>query len=180
MLLLHDVFDYSHHEVAGFVDKTESACRQLLRRARQHVATARRTLSTDPDDHRRLLRAFIAAATTADADALVQLLADDVTLTVDVGPKGGRYGGVRNLPGPLRGASKVVPFLAAVAPRGAKGLRVGECELNGQPAVVVTREHRPMTAILISTDGARIVALFMHADPDRLSTLAGAKTEARP
>ncbi len=171
VLLLHDVFDYSHVEVAGFVDKSESACRQLLRRARQHVAATRRTLCADPGDHRRLLRAFVAAATTGDADALAHILADDVTLTVDVGPKGRRYGGVRNLPGPLRGAAKVVPFLATVAPRGAEGLRTAECELNGQPAVVVLRECQPVTAILVSTDAGRISAVFMHADPDRLSTL---------
>ncbi len=63
------------------------------------------------------------------------------------------------------------PFLAAVSPRGADGVDLSECELNGQPAMVVCRDGRAATAILIATDGERIRALFMHADPDRLTTV---------
>src|SRR4029453_10395363 len=39
--LLHDVFDCSFSEVAGALDRSEAACRQLASRARAHVREAR-------------------------------------------------------------------------------------------------------------------------------------------
>jgi RNA polymerase sigma-70 factor (ECF subfamily) len=39
--LLHEVFDYDHAEVAEMLGKTEANCRQLLRRARQHITDGR-------------------------------------------------------------------------------------------------------------------------------------------
>ena len=50
---------------------------------------------------------------------------------------------VRNLPGPVVGAHKVAAFVAAATPQGAVESSVRECELNGQPAVVVLRDGRP-------------------------------------
>src|SRR5262249_22311223 len=55
VLLLHDVFDFSHDEIATLVGKSEAACRKLLERARQNVATEKRLFSTSQDAHRRLL-----------------------------------------------------------------------------------------------------------------------------
>ena len=45
VLLLHDVFDFSHGEIAGLVGKSEPATRKLLERARDAVAVKKRTLA---------------------------------------------------------------------------------------------------------------------------------------
>src|SRR5262249_29693645 len=66
VLLLHDVFEVVHAEIATLVGKSTPACRQLLKRARDHVATERRGLSVSPEAHRRLLRAFLDAAISGD------------------------------------------------------------------------------------------------------------------
>ena len=171
-LLLHDVFEFDHAEIAGLLEKSEAACRQLLKRAREHVATERRAVAVPDDVHRRLLRAFLAAAASGDVDAVATLLADDVVLIVDAGPTGGSFGRVRNLPGPLVGAPKVAAFVAAVTPQGAEGLETRECELNGQPAVLVLRDGQPSAAILLSVSDERIIGVFMHADPARLGHVA--------
>ncbi|MGB5813151.1 MAG: sigma-70 family RNA polymerase sigma factor, partial [Polyangiales bacterium] len=39
--LLHEVFDFSHQEVAEALERTPSACRQLASRAKKHVTAAR-------------------------------------------------------------------------------------------------------------------------------------------
>src|SRR5438552_7490874 len=39
VLLLRDVFDFEYAEIAALVGKSEAACRKLLERARQNVAT---------------------------------------------------------------------------------------------------------------------------------------------
>ena len=82
--------------------------------------------------------------------------------------QGGVYGRVRSLPGPVVGRAKVSAFIAAVTPQGATGLVIRECELNGQPAVLVLRDGRPYTAILLSVAGDEIRGVFIHADPARL------------
>lgn len=178
VLLLHEIFEFEHHEIANLIEKSEPACRQLLKRAREHIANERRTLTVTPDAHRRLLRSFLEASSSGDVSRVASLLAEDVVLIADAGPEGGAYGRVRNLPGPIVGTTKVAAFVAAVTPQGAAGLVTQECELNGQPAVLVLRDGRPYTAILLAVAGDRIRGVFIHADPARLSHVgAGSGTE---
>jgi RNA polymerase sigma-70 factor (ECF subfamily) len=171
VLLLHEVFAQEHAEIAALLGKTEAASRQLLRRAREHVAVAQRTLSVSKEEHRRLLHAFLAAAGAGDMAALEPLLAEDVMLVADAGPEGGVYGRVRNLPGPVRGRVKVAAFVAAAAPQGTPGLEVRERELNGQPAIVLVREGRPYAVLMVAVAGGQIASIFMHADAGKLSHL---------
>jgi RNA polymerase sigma-70 factor (ECF subfamily) len=171
VLLLHDVFGFEHAEIATLLEKKEGTSRQLLRRARGHIAAARRSLSISKEEHGRLLRAFLAAAAAGDVAALERLLVEDVTLVADAGPDGGMYGRVRNLPGPLRGRVKVAAFVGAVAPQGAAGLEVRERELNGQPSMVIYREGRPYAVLMIAIADGKVVSIFLHADADRLRHL---------
>jgi RNA polymerase sigma-70 factor (ECF subfamily) len=171
VLLLHDVFAFEHREIATLLEKTEAGSRQLLRRAREHVAVARRAVKVSKEDHRRLLRGFVAAAAAGDLAALERLLADEVTLFADAGAEGGSYGRVRNLPGPLQGRDKVAAFVAAVAPQGAEGLEWAERELNGQPAMLVLRAGRPYTVLMIAVADGRITSIFLQADARRLGRL---------
>jgi RNA polymerase sigma-70 factor (ECF subfamily) len=171
-LLLHDVFDFDHGEIATLLHKTEPACRQLLKRAREHVEVERRSLTVSQVEHQRLLRAFLAAATTGDVASLKAILADEVVLVADAGPDGGSYGRVRNLPGPVVGREKVAAFVAAVGPQGASGVMVAERELNGQPAVVLFRDGQPFTVIMLAVVDGLIRSVFMQADLDRLHRVA--------
>lgn len=177
VFLLHEVFDFGHDEIASLVGKTEPACRQLLKRAREHVATERRTLAASKEAHRRLLQAFLRAASSGDVAQVARLLADDVVLIADAGPDGGSYGRVRNLPRPILGAKKVAAFVATVTPQGAAGLTTRECELNGSPAILVLRDGRPYTAILLAVADDRIRGVFLHADPARLRHVGAALDE---
>lgn len=171
-LLLADVFDSSHAEIALLLDKSEAACRQLLKRARAHIAEERRGLyAVSRDEHRRLLSAFLAAARTGDVDAVAGLLSDDAVLTVDVGRAGAVFGRVKNLPGPLRDRRKVAAFVAAVTPQGSSGLVVEACELNGDPAVVIRRDGEPYATIGIAVSAGLIRQIFIQADPARLTYL---------
>jgi len=170
-LLLHDVFDFDHGEIAALLGKSEPACRQLLRRARGNVATARRVLTATPEEHRRLLRAFLQAVSAGKVDELVKLLADDAVMIADGGPAGVRFAGVRNLPKPLHGAKKIAVFLTAVARKGEASLERHERDLNGQPAIVTLREGRVISALLLSVADGKIQHVFIQADPARLRHL---------
>jgi len=170
VLLLHEVFDFGHAEIAALLDKTEPNTRQLLKRARDAVADQRRIATASPEQHRRLLRAFHSAARTGDVAALSSLLADDALLITDGGTAGVRSGRVRNLVRPLQGARKITAFLTAADTTQWADAR--DHMLNGQPALVVYREGRPLAAMFLAIADGRIVQIFLQADPERLRHLA--------
>ena len=68
--LLHEVFDHSHAEVAEIVGNEEAACRQLLHRARAHIAERRPRFAPSRADHERLLTGFLGAVQAGDLEAL--------------------------------------------------------------------------------------------------------------
>jgi RNA polymerase sigma-70 factor (ECF subfamily) len=171
VLLLHDVFDFAHDEIATLVGKSEAACRKLLERARQNVATEKRLFSTSQDAHRRLLGAFVQATYAGDVGALVAMLADDAVLVTDGGREGRSVGGIRNLRAPLRGAARIATFVVEATRRVSADLDVEEHELNGQPAMVLYREGAPFAAILLGVADGRIHRVFFHADVARLRYL---------
>jgi RNA polymerase sigma-70 factor (ECF subfamily) len=169
VLLLHEVFEFDHAEIGALLDRSEEACRQLLRRARANVAGASRSFETSPQDHRRLMRGFMDAAAGGRIDELVQMLAEDAILVSDAGPTGVTIGGVRNLPRPVKGARKVATAVAALARRGPRELEIREAELNGKPGVVVFLLGKVVFAIQLAIEDGRIRRIFIHADPKRLS-----------
>jgi RNA polymerase sigma-70 factor, ECF subfamily len=166
VLLLHDVFDFPHEEIAALVSRRPAACRKLLERARQKVSAGRRLITASREEHQRLLDAFVQAATAGDVAALADLLAADAVLITDGGPEGREFRGVRNLRRPLEGAGRIAAFVAATSR--AAGLDVERRELNGQPALVLYREGRPFAAILLAVADGRVQRVFFHADLRRL------------
>jgi RNA polymerase sigma-70 factor (ECF subfamily) len=172
VLLLHDVFDFAHDEIAPLVARTPAACRKLLERARVRVAEGRRLFTATREEHTRLLRAFARAANEGDTHGLLQLLAEDVVLISDAGPSGRTVGRVRILREPLTGPARIAAFLHAVRSGGLQ-LTSEERELNGQPALVFFREARPFGALLLGVADGRIHRVFFHADPARLRFLGG-------
>jgi RNA polymerase sigma-70 factor, ECF subfamily len=171
-LLLHDVFDFTHEEIAALVSRSAAACRKLLERARQKVAAGRRLIGASREEHQRLLDAFLRAASAGDVAGLVNLLAPDAVLITDGGPEGRTFKGVRNLRRPLEGAERIAAFVVATSRRAA--LDVEPRELNGQPALVFHREGRPFAAVLLAVADGRIQRVFFHADLGRLRYLGRA------
>jgi RNA polymerase sigma-70 factor (ECF subfamily) len=177
VLVLHDVFDFEHDEIARLLEKSVPACRKLLERARHDVRDGRRMLETSPDEHRRLLQAFVGAAMAGDTAQLVGLLADNAVIISDGGPAGRGVDGLRNLRKPLEGAARVAAFVVAATQRGAALFQWQERELNGQPAVVFYDGDRPSAALLLGVADGKIQGVFFHADLRRLGHV-GARREA--
>ncbi len=146
VLLLRDVFDFDYaEEVAELVGKNEPACRKLLERARESLATEKRFFSAPPETHRRLLTAFTQAASAGDLETLVAMLAEDATLVTDGGPVGRRAAGIRNLQAPLYGARRIASFISSSTASCSVDLVTELHELNGQPArCFLPRKTRPL------------------------------------
>jgi RNA polymerase sigma-70 factor (ECF subfamily) len=178
VLLLHDVFDFDHGEIAALVGHNAPSCRKLLERARVHVASDRRMLAAPEQEHRRLLRAFVDAAGAGDVAALTAHLARDAVMITDGGAEGRATGGVRNLPKPLHGADHIAAFVANVVRR-AGSLEREERLLNGQPAIVFWAGEHPFAALLLAVSDGVIQRVFFHADTTRLRSI-GPRATARP
>ncbi|MBE2315690.1 sigma-70 family RNA polymerase sigma factor [Solirubrobacter sp. CPCC 204708] len=71
--VLREAFDYPHRRVARAVGCSEANARQLVTRARRHLAGEPRW-TVDPAEHADLVEAFLAAARTGDLDRLEQRL----------------------------------------------------------------------------------------------------------
>ena len=169
VLLLHDVFDFAHDEIATLVERTPEASRKLLERAREKVATGRRMFTASRDEHQRLLQAFFQAVTSNDVPALIELLAEDAVLITDGGVRGRVAGATRSLPRPLEGAARIAAFVTAT--RGARAFTIETHELNGQPALVFQVDGGPFAALLLGVADGKIQRVFFHADPDHLRYL---------
>jgi RNA polymerase sigma-70 factor, ECF subfamily len=74
--VLREAFEYSHRQIAAVLDVTESNVRQIVTRARKHIAGERRAPATKAEQE-RLLRAFLTAAQQGELSALEQLLGSD-------------------------------------------------------------------------------------------------------
>ena len=78
--ILREAFDYPYRDIANVLRLEEANARQVVTRARQHVANGRR-MPVSSTQQRRLLDAFIAAARHGDVAGLEGLLASDVAST---------------------------------------------------------------------------------------------------
>src|SRR5262249_9180193 len=95
--VLHDMFAMPFDEVAGLLERSPEATRQLASRARRRVRDTAPAPDPDLDRQRAVVDAYFAAARRGDLDALIAVLDPEV-----VARSHGR-GGVLE----LRGAEKV-------------------------------------------------------------------------
>ena len=165
VFVLREAFGAPYEEIALVVDRSEDAVRQLAHRARQHVDERRPRFDADPRTRREVTERFLAAAAGGDVDALMELLAPDVTLVSDGG------GVVRAALRPIEGADAVARWLAGVAARGLAEPSMEIVELNGGPAAVVRSRGELQAAIVLGVAGGRVRAIYLVANPDTLSRL---------
>ena len=82
--ILHEAFDYSYRQIADILRIQEANARQLVSRARKHIADGRRT-PVYARQQRRLLDVFVAAARDGDMAGLEGLFTEDVVSCSNAG-----------------------------------------------------------------------------------------------
>jgi len=78
--ILREAFDYTYRDIANVLRLEEANARQVVTRARQHVANGRR-MPASWTEQRRLLDSFIGAAQRGDVSGLEGFLASNVVST---------------------------------------------------------------------------------------------------
>jgi RNA polymerase sigma-70 factor (ECF subfamily) len=129
------------------------------RRPRFHAGRARQ---------REVTERFFSAAGGGDVNALMQLLAPDVTLWTDGG------GRVRQALRPVTGAERVANWFAGVASRPYEGVHPADMttevvDLNGTPGIVFSGAGRVLATLTLDLDEhGRIITIHNVANPDKL------------
>jgi len=163
--VLHDVFGYSHDDVAGIVDRSPAAVRQLVHRAREHVRSRRPRFAGSGAERRRATEAFLTACRSGAVEPLLALLAPDVALWTD---GGGKVPAARR---PIHGPAAVARFLLGVVDRAPAQLEVTLVDLNGAPGFVATAAGRAVVAGQVETAGGLVSEVRLVANPDKLRLL---------
>jgi RNA polymerase sigma-70 factor (TIGR02957 family) len=168
VLLLHDVFDYDHAQIARIIGKSPDNVRQLATRARRHIERRRPRFQTTRAQRDELAARFFQAAEQGDLSGLEALLAHDVELTGDGGGK------VPALARPLRGRARVARTLGNWIGVGARipGVSLRPVEVNGGPGALYLDARQRLIAVLaLAVAGGQIASINAIVNPDKLTHL---------
>jgi RNA polymerase sigma-70 factor (ECF subfamily) len=167
VFVLHEVFGYAHPEIAEMLERSPTAIRQLAHRAREHVQARRPRFRAEPAVRHAVTEKFVAAIVGGDLNALMEVLAPDVTLWADGGGKA-RAAGLR----PLQGRDKIARLIIGDAfRRPVPSLGVQYRTVNGDPSALLLSGGTPFAVIVLDLDGDQVAGIYAVTNPDKLSHL---------
>ncbi|MER5864543.1 sigma-70 family RNA polymerase sigma factor [Kitasatospora sp. NPDC002040] len=164
--VLHDVFSIGFEEIAGSLDRTPAATRQLASRARRRVKTGGRPGTVDRAAHRQVVSAFATAAAEGDLQGLVALLDPDVVWHSDGG--GIVSAGVR----PILGMDKVARLVAGLYAKYFTPADVGDSPVlvNGEPGLAWhDAEGKVLGVVAFTVTDGRITQAYVVVNPEKLT-----------
>ncbi|MCQ9184521.1 sigma-70 family RNA polymerase sigma factor [Streptomyces sp. IBSBF 2953] len=161
--VLHDLFGVPYEEVAGIVDRTPEAARQLASRARRRVRGAQEP-DVDPVRQRTVVDAFLAAAREGDFDGLLAVLDPDVMVRAGAVVTTGATAVARGASGFARLALVARPALVD----GATGLAVlVEGRVERTLAFTLVRDRIALIEVTSDAAGlARLEVTLLPPDED--------------
>jgi RNA polymerase sigma-70 factor (ECF subfamily) len=165
VFVLREVFDYDYAEIAPMVEKNVANCRQAFHRARQRLSQEESRFTATYEQQERVTQQFVRTASTGDVQQLVALLSEDA---VTISDGGGKAAAALR---PVIGADHVARGFLGTARKLAMD-RVWMAEVNGQPAVLGSREGRLLGVIVLDvTNDGRVRRLYAISNPDKLAAV---------
>jgi RNA polymerase sigma-70 factor (TIGR02957 family) len=162
--VLREAFDYSYGDIAAVLQSTEPAVRQLVSRARKHVAGERRIPAPEAAQ-RQLLVAFLDAARGGDLQALEKLFAADVASVAD--GNGAKHISRKVVAGALR----VAKFIAAFSTWFWEGVEFELITVNGRPGALMRRGGTLIGAVTLDVSDAGIEHVLWMMNPEKLAAV---------
>jgi RNA polymerase sigma-70 factor, ECF subfamily len=166
VFLLHEIFDYEYSEIATTLNKTEANCRQILRRARQHVGAVRPRFEASAREHDDLLEQFFQATAKGEMEGLVALLSSDAVLHSD---GGGKAAAVPNL---IHGADNIARAIIGGLNKLVPKDRVNRvAQFNGASGVISYLNGKPYAVLTVDVRDGHIRGIYIVTNPEKLSHL---------
>jgi RNA polymerase sigma-70 factor (ECF subfamily) len=164
--VLTEVFGMSAPEVAGALDRSPAAVRQLVHRARSHVQARQPRQVVSEERHREITERFMSAAGGGDIAALMEILSPEVVLVTDGG--GIRQAALR----PIHGSDKVLRWLSGTLGRPESALIEFELrQVNGELAIVALNPEGVDGVVFVTVEDDRITALHGIRNPEKLGAV---------
>lgn len=162
VFVLREVFDVGYDEIAAAVDRSPAAVRQILHRARAHVAERRPRSEVTTSERDRVIERFLGATATGDLQSLLDVMSPDVVLLTDGG--GLKKAALR----PILGRDKVLRFLDAVAP---EGVSADVVLVNGSPALRLMIDGVLDGVGSVLVEDGLVTGLYIVRNPEKLARL---------
>jgi RNA polymerase sigma factor (sigma-70 family) len=163
--VLREAFDYPYAQIADILRSTEPAVRQLVSRARKHVAGERRTPASGAAQ-RELLATFLQAARSGDLGALETLFAADVASVSD-------GNGARQVARTaVVGAARVAKYIATFATWYFDGVDVRWVTTNGQTSAVLRRDGELLAMVTVNASSAGIDQVLWMMNTGKIAAMA--------
>lgn len=164
--VLREVFDVPTADVAEALSSNPAAVRQLVSRARAHLAERDRSYEVDPQEHQRVATEFLMALEVGDVARATDLLTPDVELVTDGG------GVFKAALRPIHGPDKVVRFLAGLGER--HDYAAEAVEINGLPGFVFRSDaDKSTSAMQLGVVDGRIAQIWTVRNPHKLTHFGG-------
>jgi RNA polymerase sigma-70 factor (ECF subfamily) len=170
--VLREAFNYPYQQIADILRLGEANVRQLVTRARKHIADGRR-VPVSTAEQKQLLVAFIAAAQKGDSAALESLFASDIVSCADGG------GVVRATRVPVVGRARVAKFIARIASHFWSGVTLEWIEANAQASVVILRDGAVVGLVTITASAQGIDQILWVMRPSKLAAISRALLVSR-
>lgn len=167
--VLREAFDYPYQQIAAILQSTEPAVRQLVSRARKHVAGERKIPVPD-SAQRRLLATFLDAARTGDLEALEKLFAADVASVSD------GNGAKRISRKAVVGAARVARYIAAFSTWYWEGVDLQWVTTNGQTSAIMRRGETILGMVTVVASAEGIDQVLWMMNPEKIAAMAGVTT----
>jgi RNA polymerase sigma-70 factor (ECF subfamily) len=164
--LLREIFDIDYPEIARVLDKNETACRQLVHRAKTRVRDERPRFEVTPAAHSRLVEKFAAASRAGNTEQLVALLAPDAIMVSDGGGK------VIAALRVLHGAARLGRLFEKIAQNFSARITFKPALINGEPGTLRFVDGQLDTVYAFVTDGEHIHEIYAVRNPDKLRSIA--------
>jgi RNA polymerase sigma-70 factor (ECF subfamily) len=113
VFLLKEIFAYDYDEIAEIIGKANDNCRQIFKRAWQHLKDDKKRFQIDMAAHERIFKQFLHACNEGDIQGLIALLQEDIVMVTDGGGSSLTVNGrkIKALLKPLRGQENVARFV---------------------------------------------------------------------
>lgn len=176
--LLKEIFEYDHREVAAMLGTTAENSRQLVHRARTHLAEGRARLRGTAESRRAVAERFARAFSSGDGAGLAALLTRDVGMWSD---GGGKAIAARR---PVFGHEQVLHFLlglhrTAEASGLARQASLHIEDVNAEPALILRVGTRLESIFVLSIEGDAVSDIRVVRNPDKLARIDRQLTEVQ-
>jgi RNA polymerase sigma-70 factor (ECF subfamily) len=160
--LLRQVFDYDYSEIAGIVGKSAVNCRQIVKRAQDHLKENRPRYDVSPQQRKELTYQFLRACANGDMDGLVAMLSEDAVMYSDGG------GRVKAAINPVYGAEKVARLMIGLSKKAPPDFHLHFAEINGEFSAVVFLGATVYNVINLEFANGKIKTVQQVLNPDKL------------